>query len=215
MAVIAIDGPAGAGKSTVAKQVARATNLPYLDTGAMYRCVAHAVMLSGVNMADADAVGAVASSAVIRVEQDTAHLNGEDVSSIIRTPEVSSVVSIIAAHSPVRDAMRTQQRVWIQQHGGGVVEGRDIGTVVFPDAELKIFLTASPEVRAERRVAQTGGNVQDIAANIAERDRIDSTRADSPLRPAENSILVDSSNRAIHEVVNEIVHHFRNTQKGK
>jgi len=213
MAVIAIDGPAGAGKSTVAKQVAMSTNLPYLDTGAMYRCVAHAVMQSGVNMADAEAVGKVAANAVIVVERDSAELNGVDVSAVIRTPEVSSVVSIIAAHSPVRDAMRSQQRTWVENHGGGVVEGRDIGTVVFPRAQLKIFLTASPEVRAQRRVSQTGGDVQAIASNIAERDRIDSTRSDSPLRPAEDSILVDSSNRSITEVVNEIVHHFQQTQK--
>ena len=213
MAVIAIDGPAGAGKSTVAKQVAMSTNLPYLDTGAMYRCVAHAVMQSGVNMADPDAVGEVAASARIVVERDSAELNGVDVSGVIRTPEVSSVVSIIAAHSPVRDAMRSQQRTWIESHGGGVVEGRDIGTVVFPHAELKIFLTASPEVRAQRRVSQTGGDVKEIAANIAERDRIDSTRSDSPLRPADDSILVDSSNRSITEVVNEIVHHFQESQK--
>lgn len=209
MAVIAIDGPAGAGKSTVAKRVAEATGLPYLDTGAMYRCVAHAVMSNSVNTADADAVGAIARDAKIVVEKDASELNGVDVSNVIRTPEVSSVVSIIAAHSPVRDALRMQQRQWIDAHGGGVVEGRDIGTVVFPRAELKIYLTASPEVRAERRVAQTGGDVVAIAANIAERDRIDSTREDSPLRPAEDSIHVDSSRRSIDEVVNEIVHHFK------
>ena len=213
MPVIAIDGPAGAGKSTVAKQVAMSTNLPYLDTGAMYRCVAHAVMQSGVNMADAEAVGKVAANALIVVERDSAELNGVDVSTVIRTPEVSSVVSIIAAHSPVRDAMRSQQRTWVENHGGGVVEGRDIGTVVFPRAQLKIFLTASPEVRAQRRVSQTGGDVHAIASNIAERDRIDSTRSDSPLRPAEDSILVDSSNRSITDVVNEIVHHFQQKQK--
>jgi cytidylate kinase len=213
MAVIAIDGPAGAGKSTVAKQVAISTNLPYLDTGAMYRCVAHAVMQSGVNMADPEAVGDIAARARIVVERDSAELNGVDVSGVIRTPEVSSVVSIIAAHSPVRDAMRSQQRMWIESHGGGVVEGRDIGTVVFPHAELKIFLTASPEVRAQRRVSQTGGDVNEIASNIAERDRIDSTRSDSPLRPADDSILVDSSNRSITEVVSEIVHHFQQSQK--
>jgi cytidylate kinase len=213
MTVIAIDGPAGAGKSTVAKQVAGATGLPYLDTGAMYRCVAFAVMSSGINTADADAVGNIARSARIVIERDTAELDGVNVSAEIRSPEVSSVVSIIAAHSPVRDALRHQQRQWIDAHGGGVVEGRDIGTVVFPRAELKIFLTASAEVRAERRVTQTGGDVAAIAANIAERDRIDSTREDSPLRPADDAIFVDSSRRSIDEVVNEIVHHFH-TAKG-
>ena len=101
--------------------------------------------------------------------------------------------------------MREQQRVWIRNHGGGVVEGRDIGTVVFPDAEVKIFLTASPEVRAQRRVQQTGGDVDAIASNIAERDRIDSTRSDSPLKPADDSHKVDSSNQTIDDVVDEIV----------
>ena len=215
MAVIAIDGPAGAGKSTVAKQVALATGLPYLDTGAMYRCVALAVMNSAVNTADAEAVGEIARSARIVIERDSAELNGRDVSSEIRSADVSSVVSIIAAHSPVRDAMRQQQRHWIEAHAGGVVEGRDIGTVVFPHAELKIFLTASPEVRAERRVSQTGGDVVAIAANIAERDRIDSTRQDSPLKPADDAIFVDSSRRSIDEVVNEIVHHFTALKGGE
>ncbi len=214
MTVIAIDGPAGAGKSTVARLVAERTGLPYLDTGAMYRCIAHAVMSSGVNMADADAVGLIARRAHISVSENIVTLDGVDVSHIIRTQEVSAVVSIIAAHSPVRDAMRLQQQNWIAQHHGGVVEGRDIGTVVFPHAELKIYLTASPEVRAERRVAQTGGDVETIAANIAERDRIDSTRADSPLRPADDAIHVDSSRRGVEEVVNEIVHHFHALEKG-
>ena len=209
MAVIAIDGPAGAGKSTVAKAVALKTGLPYLDTGAMYRCVALAVMRSNIDLSHAEQAGEIAAHANIIVEKDTAHLNGEDVSAEIRLPEVSSVVSIIAAHSPVRDAMRKQQRAWIASHQGGVVEGRDIGTVVIPDADVKIFLTASPEVRAERRVAQIGGDVKEVASGIAERDRIDSTREDSPLRPAENAIIVDSSHRAIESVVDEIVGHFQ------
>lgn len=214
MTVIAIDGPAGAGKSTVAKQVAIATGLSYLDTGAMYRCVAHAVITNGVDPSDADAVGVIARSARIAIDTDRAELDGIDVSGAIRTPEISNVVSIIAAHSPVRDAMREQQRQWISSHNGGVVEGRDIGTVVFPSAELKIYLSASPEVRAQRRVAQSGGDVVDVAKNIAQRDLIDSTRDDSPLRAADDAIHVDSSNRSITNVVDEIVQIFQGIERG-
>jgi cytidylate kinase len=209
VAVIAIDGPAGAGKSTVARQVAMATGLPYLDTGAMYRCIALLCLRQGVDINDPEAVGVIAASAHIAITEEMAILNGEDISSQIRTQEISGIVSIIATHSSVRQSMRDQQRAWVIAHGGGVVEGRDIGTVVIPDADLKIFLTASPEVRAARRVAQSGGDVAEVAAAIRERDRIDSTRDDSPLKPAASSIHVDSSNKSIEEVVTEIVHHYR------
>lgn len=210
MRVIAIDGPAGAGKSTIAKQVALATGLQYLDTGAMYRCIALAVQRRSIDIANSSQVGEIAGSAHIEIEGDTARLDNEDVSSFIRTAEISNIVSVIAAHPPVRDAMRSQQRAWAINHGGGVVEGRDIGSVVFPDATIKIFLTATAEVRALRRVAQVGGDVKEIAANILERDHIDSTRADSPLLASADSILVDSSNRAVSEIVSEIVEHFTN-----
>ena len=203
--VIAIDGPAGAGKSTIAKLVADATGLPYLDTGAMYRCIAHACLRGGVDPTDAVSVGELARSARIVVDRGHVEVNGEDVTAVVRSSEVGAVVSVIAAHTPVRDALRRQQREWIAEHGGGVVEGRDIGTVVFPDALLKVFLTASPEVRAARRVAQVGGDVAEIARGIAERDLLDSSREDSPLRPAAESRTVDSSNKSIEEVVAEIV----------
>jgi len=206
--VIAIDGPAGAGKSTVAREVARATGLEYLDTGAMYRCVALSVLRGHIDPFDAEAVGLVARSISIDVRGAEAFLDDEDVSTQIRTPEISNTVSIIAAHTPVREAMRMQQRQWIEANGGGVVEGRDIGTVVFPDAVLKIFLWASPEVRAKRRVDQTGDNFDEIVQNITERDRIDSTRSDSPLRPADDSISLDSSSIAVDDVVDSIVQHF-------
>ena len=208
MRVIAIDGPAGAGKSTVAREVARATGLEYLDTGAMYRCVALSVLRGHIDPFDAEAVGLVARSISIDVRGAEAFLDDEDVSTQIRTPEISNTVSIIAAHTPVREAMRMQQRQWIEANGGGVVEGRDIGTVVFPDAVLKIFLWASPEVRAKRRVDQTGDNFDEIVQNITERDRIDSTRSASPLRPADNSISLDSSSIAVDDVVASIVQHF-------
>ena len=214
MRVIAIDGPAGAGKSTVARQVSTATGLRYLDTGAMYRCVALEVQNTATDPNNAEAVGKIARNVKVVIERDAAILNGVDVSTEIRTSEINAIVSIIAAHTPVRDAMREQQRQWIQAQKGGVVEGRDIGTVVFPDAILKVFLTASPEVRAERRVGQTGGDIKAVAASIAERDHLDSTRLDSPLRPSQGSVIVDSSNRNIEEVVAEIVTHFVRVDHG-
>jgi len=214
MRVIAIDGPAGAGKSTVARQVSTATGLQYLDTGAMYRCVALAVKQSYTDPHDAEAVGRIAREVSVVIERDAAKLNGIDVSAEIRSGEINGIVSIIAAHTPVRDAMREQQRRWISDHQGGVVEGRDIGTVVFPDAILKVFLTASPEVRAERRVGQTGGDIAAVAASIAERDYLDSTRLDSPLKPSNDSVVVDSSRRTIDEVVTEIVGHFESVDHG-
>jgi len=212
--VIAIDGPAGAGKSTVARQVSTATGLRYLDTGAMYRCVALEVQNTATDPNNAEAVGKIARNVKVVIERDAAKLNGVDVSTEIRTSEINAIVSIIAAHTPVRDAMREQQRQWIQAQKGGVVEGRDIGTVVFPDAILKVFLTASPEVRAERRVGQTGGDIKAVAASIAERDHLDSTRLDSPLRPSQGSVIVDSSNRTIEEVAAEIVTHFERVDHG-
>ena len=214
MRVIAIDGPAGAGKSTVARQVSIETGLRYLDTGAMYRCVALAVQQTSTNPHDAEAVGQIARDVVVVIERNAAKLNGVDVTTEIRSSEINGIVSIIAAHTPVRDAMREQQRRWILDHHGGVVEGRDIGTVVFPDAILKVFLTASPEVRAERRVGQTGGEIQAVAASIAERDHLDSTRLDSPLKPSDDSVIVDSSNRTIEEVVAEIVAYFERVDHG-
>ena len=214
MRVIAIDGPAGAGKSSVAKKVAATTNLPYLDTGAMYRCVAFGVLRDGIDVHDADRVGQLAQNSLILIEDDTAMIDGDDVSAVIRGSEVTSVVSVIAAHTPVRTAMREQQRAWITSHGGGVVEGRDIGTVVFPDALVKIFLTASPLVRAQRRVQQTGGDVKLIAEAIAERDYLDSTRADSPLRPHMDAVIVDSSDMHIDEVVETIAQIYFRAEEG-
>lgn len=214
MRVIAIDGPAGAGKSTVARRVAVVTGLPFLDTGAMYRCVALKVLRLGIDPDDAEAVAAAARGAVISVGDGRAVLDGSDVSVDIRTPEVNRVVSRIATNSAVRTLMREAQREWALRAGGGVVEGRDIGTVVFPDAVLKVFLTASPRVRALRRVAESGGDVDEVARSIAERDLIDSTREDSPLRPAPGAVEVDSSDDGIEDVVSAIVAHYRRATEG-
>ena len=214
MRVVAIDGPAGAGKSTVARLVAVATGLPFLDTGAMYRCVALRCLREGIAAEDSSAVAEVARGVSIDVRDGVTMLDGEDVSADIRTPQVNAVVSIIATNSAVRDVMREAQRRWAQSVGGGVVEGRDIGTVVFPDASLKVFLTASPEVRARRRVAETGGDVEEVARSIAERDRLDTTRSDSPLRAAPGSVTVDSSGRTVDDVVAEIVSLYARHETG-
>ncbi|MDQ1430867.1 MAG: CMP/dCMP kinase, partial [Actinomycetota bacterium] len=148
--VIAIDGPAGSGKSTVARGVADALGLPTLDTGAMYRTVTLAAMESGVDLADGDAVARVARDAVIDLEDGQVSLGGRDVSATIRGPEVTAHVSQVSAHPAVRAVLVDRQRQWVTAHGGGVVEGRDIGTVVLPDATLKVFITARDDVRAAR-----------------------------------------------------------------
>jgi cytidylate kinase len=202
---VAIDGPAGAGKSTVARLVADEISVPYLDTGAMYRCVALAVLRQKISQSDESAVATIANTIKITLDGDAVYLDGVDVSSEIRTSEVGAVVSVIAAMSPVRDAMRNQQQKWIAAHHGGVVEGRDIGTVVLPHADVKIFLTASAQERAQRRVQQNGGDLFQVAKEIEERDHLDSTRLDSPLLPASDAIHVDTTGKSIAEVVLAIV----------
>jgi len=202
--VVAIDGPAGAGKSTIAKALARDLGIAYLDTGAMYRGVTFAVLRKGLSATDVDAVGRIAQTVVFVQTTDTLHVDNVDATAAIRTPEVDAAVSHIAANSVVRDEMRLRQRQWIADHNGGVVEGRDIGSVVFPDATLKVYLVATPLVRAERRVAQHGGDVAEIARAIAERDERDSTRADSPLRQTPDAVVVDTSNRSVDQIVADI-----------
>ena len=199
--VVAIDGPAGAGKSTIAKKLAERLQVPYLDTGAMYRMVTYVALRDGIDLHDEQRILEAAKSATFTMEDNVFVVDGVDVQSIIRETAVTKAVSIVAALSSVRTLLREAQRDWVHVHGGGVVEGRDIGTVVFPDATLKVYLTASPRVRAERRVAQDGGNVDDIAQQINERDLLDSTRSDSPLTVADDSITLDTSDVPISEVV--------------
>lgn len=204
MRVVAIDGPAGAGKSTIARALARRLGVPYLDTGAMYRAVTHAALRDGVDPANADRVTQLAETSLIDVNDEFVTVDGVDVTREIRSDQINRAVSHVAAISGVRTVLREQQRTWVATHGGGVVEGRDIGTVVFPDATLKVFLTASPEVRARRRVAESGGDVEAIARSIAERDRLDTSRVDSPLMTADGSITVDTSDMSIDDVVEKL-----------
>ncbi len=211
--VVAIDGPAGAGKSTVAKALATALKLKYLDTGAMFRAVTSLVLSSGLDTHDEIAVGSIAQSMNLVMEHGTVVANGSDVTADIRSMAVTNAVSTVAANSLVRANMRDRQREWSDLNNGGVIEGRDIGTVVFPDAVLKVYLTASPRVRAERRVAEAGGNIGEIERSIAERDLKDSTRADSPLQESADSVVVDTSNRTIDDIVNSIVELVRERLK--
>ena len=203
--VVAIDGPAGAGKSTIAKELARVLLLPYLDTGAMYRGITCAALRKGIDPGDEAAVAQLAVTTVLDISDEGLLVDGVDATIDIRGEAVTRAVSSVAANSDVRRELRERQRIWVAERGGGVVEGRDIATVVFPDARLKVYLTASPLVRAQRRVAQIGGDVEQIARDIAERDYKDSTRVDSPLRESENAIVVDTSDRTIGDVVSQIV----------
>ena len=205
MIVVAIDGPAGAGKSTIAKALATRLNLRYLDTGAMYRAVTFAAIQSGLDLSDQESVSDLTQKSEMILTNDSVSINGMDATKAIRGEVVTAAVSAVAANSLVRTELRQRQRQWIADHNGGVVEGRDIGSVVFPDATLKVYLTASPLVRAQRRVAQTGGVVEQIADAIAARDSQDSTRSDSPLLKTDDAITIDTSNRSIDQVLDQIV----------
>ncbi|MGE0880588.1 MAG: (d)CMP kinase [Acidimicrobiia bacterium] len=206
MKVIAIDGPAGSGKSTVAKELARRMGLEYLDTGAMFRAVTFAAIHRGVDPDDRDAVAAIAESVDIEVSERGVFVDGVDATIEIRGPEVTRAVSAVAANAVVRRELKAQQVAWARQRGGGVIEGRDIGSVVFPDAELKLYLTARPEVRAARRSKEvTDLNYEQVAASIAERDARDSTREHAPLVEADGALVVDTSDRSVDDIVADII----------
>ncbi|MGH9275937.1 MAG: (d)CMP kinase [Acidimicrobiales bacterium] len=205
MRVIAIDGPAGSGKSTVAKALAARLGLEYLDTGAMYRSVTFAALRRGIDPGDVDVVGRMAGDVVIELRPDGVVVDGVDASIEIRGPEVSRAVSIVAANPTVRTEMVRRQREWVVHHGGGVLEGRDIGTVVFPDAELKVYLTADPDVRAERRSKEvTDLDYETVAADLARRDALDQGREVSPLAEAEDAFLLDTTGLAVEEIIDVI-----------
>ena len=210
--ILAIDGPAGSGKSTISRAVADALGVAHLDTGAMYRAVTFAVLERGVSPTDTDAVIAVAADVDVQVT-DRVTVNGVDATTAIRTPEVTAAVSTVSAIPTVRREVVRIQRDLALEPDGCVVEGRDIGTVVFTDAPLKIYLTARVDVRASRRLAEmeakglTGpgsATFEEIAAEIERRDHQDSSRADSPLRPADDAVVLDTSERTIEDLVSDI-----------
>jgi len=204
--VIAIDGPSGAGKSTVGRAVAERLELDYLDTGAMYRGVTYAVLRRGLDPMDEDDVAHVATVVELSMGDDgVVVVDGLDATIEIRGREVTSAVSAVSANSAVRAELVRRQREWVAGHGGGVVEGRDIGSVVFPDAGLKLYVTATPRVRASRRVAEIGGDLDEVEASIIERDRKDSSRAHSPLTETDDAVVVDTTDLSIDEVVDVIV----------
>jgi 3-phosphoshikimate 1-carboxyvinyltransferase len=195
--VIAIDGPAGAGKSTVSRAVAKRLGLDRLDTGAMYRAVAALALSRHIAPDDELAVAALAAAAAIAVGRRVV-IDDLDVTDVIRSPEVGRAVSLVAANAGVRRHMVARQRGWALEHGGGVIEGRDIGSVVFPEAAVKVYLTASPEERARRRRDEP-------AAGVARRDHLDSTRVASPLVAAPDAHFLDTTGRSVHNVVEEVL----------
>jgi CMP/dCMP kinase len=206
MRVIAIDGPAGSGKSTIARRLADRLGLGYLDTGAMYRAVAFDALRCNVDPEDAERVALLARELELDVDDGKVVVDGTDATVEIRGPEVTRAVSIVAANAAVREEMRFRQREWVMRHDGGVIEGRDIGTVVFPDADLKVFLTAAPETRARRRALEVSQlDYETVAADLARRDALDQGRDDSPLAEAPDAVTVDTTDRSVDDVVDELL----------
>ena len=205
--IIAIDGPAGAGKSTVAKAVAARLGLPYLDTGALYRAIAWKLQACGAAPEDEEQIKSILAGFSLTIEGDRVFADGADVSGELRTPNIDSIVSAYSARPAVRSALTGLQRA--QAAGGLVADGRDMGTVVFPEAQLKIFLTASAEERARRRFLERvnkgeKADYQEILKQVKDRDRYDMTREISPLRPAEGGVILDSTEMSAEQVIDAI-----------
>lgn len=203
--VIAIDGPAGSGKSTVGRRLAAELGLEYLDTGAMYRGVTFAALRRGIDPADGEVVARLALQVELDLADGSIVVDGVDATIEIRGPEVTRAVSLVASNADVRAEMVRRQRQWAVDRRGGVLEGRDIGSVVFPDATLKVYLTASPEIRASRRSKEvTDLSYETVAADIARRDALDQGREHSPLAVADGAVTVDTSERSIDSIVGEL-----------
>ena len=208
--IVAIDGPSGAGKGTVARAVAARLGYRHIDTGAMYRAVAWKARQEGIDLGDQAAIAAIGERATFDLEQDRVAIDGHDVSRAIRTPEIDNAATTVARHPAVRRVLVARQRTY--GAGGGIVmEGRDIGTVVFPNADVKIYLDASPEERARRRAADpahTSSNrtqLSEVAIALAERDKSDSTRTASPLVVADDAIVVDTTGVPIEKVIEQVL----------
>jgi len=210
--VIAVDGPSASGKGTVAQLVAEALGFGYLDSGALYRVVAFAAKQKGIAWSNAEAVAACATTLDIQFKSEQVYLNGADISEAIRTEEMGKGASQVAVHAPLRAALVDLQHNF-RRAPGLVADGRDMGTVIFPDAELKIFLTASTETRAERRYKQLKGknlpaNYENILHDLQERDARDKGRASAPLVMAQDSILLETDNLTIAEAVSFVLQSF-------
>ena len=206
MRVVAIDGPSGSGKSTVARTLAGRLGLDYLDTGAMYRAVAFAALRRGIDPTDLAPVAKLVQDLELVVDGPNVSVDGVDASVEIRGPEVTRAVSAVAANPDVRRELVSRQREWIRAHGGGVVEGRDIGSEVWPDADLKVYLTADLEVRAARREQEIGAVAgHDVGADLARRDAADSTRDASPLTQPADAVVVDTTGRSVEDIVGSLL----------
>jgi CMP/dCMP kinase len=204
--IVTIDGPGGTGKSTVSRLVAESSGLPHLDTGAFYRAVTLAVIEAGVEPFDADGVTRVADEVSLNQEAGRMYLDDRDVTDEIRRDPVTAAVSAVSSHPELRRRLVELQRDWIERHDRrGVVEGRDIGSVVFPDAEVRVFLDATPEVRARRRASETGAEEASVLADLKRRDRFDSTRTASPLVVPDGAVVLDTSEMTIEQVVEEVL----------
>lgn len=208
--IVAIDGPSGAGKGTVARAVAARLGYRHVDTGAMYRAVAWKALQEGADVADESAVARIGERAVLDLEHARVVIDGHDVAAAIRTPEIDRAAATVARHPSVRRVLVARQRA-LGEAGGVVMEGRDIGTVVFPAADVKIYLDASPEERARRRAADPAhtssqnAQLSDVATALAERDKSDSTRAVSPLAIAADGVVIDTTGLAIDEVIERVL----------